>query len=263
MSRRIHEKLGTAGFIIAIVALVAALGGGAYAASNGLNGKQKKEVEKIAKKYAGKPGTNGTNGTNGAPGAAGAAGAKGDAGTNGANGAKGDPGETGFTATLPKEETETGTWSAAIVPETEKILTFQVPIGFSIPLANSGKARFFTASQVSAAEFGFNNVTKVVCPVEPGEPNCVDTGCRWESENVEARPESTVPGTLCIFEQFGELGGELESGSVTLKIFAPGEPFSAGLYGPAGAYLSIQKTHTGPPAETVTGVGVWAVTAAS
>ena len=29
---RIHQKLGTAGFIISIVALVAAFGGGAYAA---------------------------------------------------------------------------------------------------------------------------------------------------------------------------------------------------------------------------------------
>ncbi|MBA3867401.1 MAG: hypothetical protein H0X42_13840 [Solirubrobacterales bacterium] len=51
---RIHQKLGTAGFIISIVALVAALGGGAYAASGGLSGKQKKEVEKIAKKDSAK-----------------------------------------------------------------------------------------------------------------------------------------------------------------------------------------------------------------
>ena len=74
---RIHQKLGTAGFVISIVALVAAMGGGAYAASGGLNGKQKKEVEKIAKKYAGKPG------------------AAGPAGSNGSNGAKGDTGATG------------------------------------------------------------------------------------------------------------------------------------------------------------------------
>ena len=33
MFDRIHQKLGTAGFVISIVALVAALGGGAYAAS--------------------------------------------------------------------------------------------------------------------------------------------------------------------------------------------------------------------------------------
>jgi hypothetical protein len=48
MLRRVHQKLGTAGFVISIVALVAALGGGAYAASGSLSGKQKQEVSKIA-----------------------------------------------------------------------------------------------------------------------------------------------------------------------------------------------------------------------
>jgi hypothetical protein len=91
---RIHQKLGTAGFIISIVALVAALGGGAYAASGGLNGKQKKEVEKIAKKYAGKPGANGAPGAAGPAGSTGPAGAKGDAGTNGANGSPGAAGKS-------------------------------------------------------------------------------------------------------------------------------------------------------------------------
>jgi hypothetical protein len=86
MFHRIHQKLGTAGFIISIVALVAALGGGAYAASGGLNGKQKKEVEKIAKKYAGK---------SGAPGATGPAGAKGDKGDGGGAGSNGSNGSAG------------------------------------------------------------------------------------------------------------------------------------------------------------------------
>jgi hypothetical protein len=90
MFHRIHQKLGTAGFIISIVALVAALGGGAYAASGGLNGKQKKEVEKIAKKYAGKPG---------AAGAAGPAGAKGDAGPKGEAGTAGTAGGSGAAGT--------------------------------------------------------------------------------------------------------------------------------------------------------------------
>lgn len=98
MFNRIHQKLGTAGFIISVVALVAALGGGAYAASGGLNGKQKKEVEKIAKKYAGAPGANGTNGANGA---------KGDTGTNGTNGAKGETGSQGNPGTNGKSVTAT------------------------------------------------------------------------------------------------------------------------------------------------------------
>lgn len=88
---RIHSKLGTAGFIVAIVALVAALAGTAFAAAK-LNGTQKKEVEKIAKKFAGKPGAKGDTGAAGPAGPAGAAGAKGDIGEKGP---KGDPGEKG------------------------------------------------------------------------------------------------------------------------------------------------------------------------
>ncbi|HEY2478876.1 MAG TPA: collagen-like protein [Solirubrobacterales bacterium] len=96
MLNRIHQKLGTAGFIISIVALLAALGGGAYAASGGLTSKQKKEVTKIAqteaKKLAGQPGAPGPTG---APGAKGDTGPKGADGINGTKGDKGDPGTNG------------------------------------------------------------------------------------------------------------------------------------------------------------------------
>jgi hypothetical protein len=104
MISKLHQRLGTAGFIISIVALVAALGGGAYAASGGLTGKEKKEVEKIAKKYAGKPGKNGTNGKDGAQGAAGSPGAKGEAGSNGSNGSNGAPGANGKSVTVTEIE---------------------------------------------------------------------------------------------------------------------------------------------------------------
>ena len=79
MFSRIHDKLGTAGLLIAIVALVAALAGTAIAAV-GLNPQQKKEVKKIAKKFAGEQGP---------PGPAGPAGAKGDTGAPGASGKDG------------------------------------------------------------------------------------------------------------------------------------------------------------------------------
>ena len=85
MFKRIHQKLGTAGFIIAIAALVAALGGTAFAAAK-LNGGQKKEVEKIAKKFAGKDGAPGAAGTNGKDGAVGAGGKEGPKGSEGAAG---------------------------------------------------------------------------------------------------------------------------------------------------------------------------------
>jgi Collagen triple helix repeat (20 copies) len=97
MFARIHQKLGTAGFVVAIVALVAALAGTAIAAA-GLTGKQKKEVTKIAKKYAGKKGATGPAGPagpQGPAGAAGKAGADGSAGSNGAAGATGATGATG------------------------------------------------------------------------------------------------------------------------------------------------------------------------
>lgn len=102
MISRIHQKLGTAGFVIAIVALVAALCGGAYAAGGGLTGKQKKQVKKIAKteakKFA-KAGAAGPAGPAGPQGPAGPAGAKGDKGEKGATGEQGEKGEKGDTGT--------------------------------------------------------------------------------------------------------------------------------------------------------------------
>jgi hypothetical protein len=134
---RVHQKLGTAGFVISIIALVAALGGGAYAASGGLSGKQKKEVEKIARKVAGKPGPQGpagTPGTAGPKGDAGAVGAEGKQGPEGKPGADGEPGEEGSPWTLggvlPKGATETGVWSASGLEGAEVL----VPISFAIPL---------------------------------------------------------------------------------------------------------------------------------
>jgi hypothetical protein len=97
MLSKLHERLGTAGFVVAIVALIAALGGTAIAAA-GLNSTEKKEVKKIAKKFAGKPGANGAPGAPGPAGSAGLAGPKGDkgdTGSAGANGADGDPGKNG------------------------------------------------------------------------------------------------------------------------------------------------------------------------
>lgn len=98
MFSRIHQKLGTAGFIIAIVALVAAMSGGAYAAATGLTGKEKKEVAKIAQKEAKKlaqAGPAGATGPIGAKGADGAPGAQGPTGPQGPIGPQGPKGETG------------------------------------------------------------------------------------------------------------------------------------------------------------------------
>jgi len=121
MFSRVHQRLGTAGLIIAIVALVAALAGGAYAASGGLTGKQKKEVKKIAKaeakKYAkrgpaGPAGPQGAKGDPGAKGDTGAQGPQGPAGTQGPTGAAG-PAGTFSTEPLPSGQTLTGAWGTS------------------------------------------------------------------------------------------------------------------------------------------------------
>lgn len=110
MFSRIHHKLGTAGFVIAIAALVVALGGAAYAALPGLNSKQKKEVKKIAKKLVapGPPGAPGAVGPAGAKGDTGAAGGTGPEGPKGEKGEKGEPGPTD--TKLPPGKTIRGFW---------------------------------------------------------------------------------------------------------------------------------------------------------
>lgn len=96
MISKLHERLGTAGFVLSIVALVAAVSGTAIAATK-LNGTQKKEVEKIAKKVAkrGPAGPAGATGPAGPAGPGGAKGDKGDSGAAGANGSNGGPGAAG------------------------------------------------------------------------------------------------------------------------------------------------------------------------
>lgn len=262
--RAIREPFGTAGLIVAIVALVAAVGGTAFAAA-GLNSKQKKEVKKIAMQYAGKEGAAGAVGGPGASGPVGAAGAAGKAGTNGVTGptgktgVTGPTGQTGFTETLPSTKSETGTWSLNAQP-TEAGTDFVVPISFPIPLAQAGtKAFFFKASQIVGEEFGFNNTSKKDCKVEVGEPACVETGCRWQLEDAEAKPQSTVPGTLCVF-------GERTVGFANVQNISlnpPGmasEPEALG-YGPPGSYLHIIKADTTGSLVSLVFFGTWAVTA--
>jgi predicted lipoprotein with Yx(FWY)xxD motif len=99
MISRIHQRLGTVGFVISIVALVAALSGGAYAAGGGLTGKQKKEVEKIAKNVS-KPGKTGPSGP---AGPTGATGPQGNAGASGV-GTEGKEGKAGKSVLLKNEE---------------------------------------------------------------------------------------------------------------------------------------------------------------
>jgi len=128
MFRRIHDKLGTAGLIVAVVALIAALGGTALAAA-GLNSKQKKEVKKIAKQFAGKPGATGPAGPKGDQGPKGDAGPKGDPGAKGDQGVPGKEGPAGPTETkLPAGETEKGLWQFQTDGQTEAFVSISFPL---------------------------------------------------------------------------------------------------------------------------------------
>jgi hypothetical protein len=131
MLSRIHQKLGTAGLIIAVVALVAALAGTAFAAVDRLSKQEKKEVKKIAKSFQGQ-------GPAGPIGPQGPAGPAGPAGADGQNGASGQPGTTGpegpagpTSAILPSGETETGLWSFIEKDAFAELLTISYPLRIS------------------------------------------------------------------------------------------------------------------------------------
>ena len=230
MLRRIHQKLGTAGFIISIVALIAAVGGTAYAAG-GLTKSQEKQVTKIAKKYAGKPGANGaagangTNGTNGAPGVA---------GKEGPAGKEGSPWTAG--GTLPSGQTEYGVWTfhdradpGALIETSDYI-----PISFSIPL----KSRIEEANIEIVGE---------------GQEGKVGGGC----EKGTVKNPVAKPGFFCLYTQtlFSATLGFPSEGVPPLR---DPETNKGEEIGKTGAQLQVYFESEG---EYGYGYGVWAVTA--
>jgi hypothetical protein len=137
---------------------------------------------------------------------------------------------------LPAEKTETGTWAGYLPPFSE-YFPFRIPISFPIPLKEgSEKVFYFNQVKVEAQEFG-------------------TSGCKWEKENVNAKPESIAPGALCVFVSEER---HIEPNAV---FHTPGEEFAFG-YGPSGSTLEF--THQlAPPGLTTPAEanGVWAVTA--
>lgn len=194
MLSRIHNKLGTAGLVVAIVALVAALGGAAYAASdNHLSGGEKKEVKKIAKGLVqpgpeGKQGPAGPAGPAGAPGpkgptgATGKTGLTGKTGATGATGPKGATGPPGIVSPLPTGQTETGAWAIAN-------LNGEVSASFNIPLSAKPKAIVFVGGTVTGSR---------VLP----EGAVEESVC----EGSVAAP-SAPSGVLCVYVEATEEGG--------------------------------------------------------
>lgn len=243
MFSKLHDRLGTAGLVVAVIALVVALGGSAVAA---LSGAEKKEVKKIAKKFAGKrgpagrqgpagpagakgdagapgtPGANGLPGTPGAKGATGPTGADGTAGAKGATGATGPTGATGVTGpvgpTAPSGLTQTGAWGTY----SEAATITGEEISFPIPLASAPVLK-----QVKAGKIGIENATE--CP-----------------GYVNNRP-TAAKGFLCVYVSNEEGGG-------ISNLFNPNEE-GATTVAPNGVILLLALDGEGPF------FGSWAVTA--
>jgi hypothetical protein len=232
MFERIHQKLGTAGFVISIIALIAALGGGAYAASSNSGQATASAKAKQGKQgKQGKPGKAGPAGAPGPAGPAGPAGPKGDTGAAGANGTNGTNGKSATVTTiavggskcegragaevkqegaasgtpvcegspwtaggvLPAGKTETGTWAFS-APVTQAPVAAKIPISFSIPLAKPlDENHVHLVSADGSSESALNEETGVFENVTP-------TGC-----GVALTPAGTVEapraaaGNLCVY----------------------------------------------------------------
>ena len=218
MLKRIHNKLGTAGLLIAVVALVAAVAGTAFAAG-GLTKQQEKQVIKIAKKYAGKQGPKGD------PGPAGAQGPKGDQGSQGAKGDKGDEGPQGpegpagpTETILPQGKTETGVWSYGGTEQTF------MPVSISFPLR---------VSELEASSFVFNPAANAEntehCPGDVDQPEaaqgyfCLYKGTLINSfYHIDSEPDfaSGLTSGLVLTFKRAELAQPEASGSGTWAVTA-------------------------------------------
>jgi hypothetical protein len=170
-----HQRLGTAGFVLSIVALVAALGGGAYAASGGLSGKQTKEVEKIAKKFAGKQGATGPAGSQGAKGDTGSKGDTGGTGGTGGEGKQGPEGKAGKSvavATITKGGSKCSGRSGAEVKQegastgTEVCEGSPWTAGGTLP---SGTLVSGTWTSTASGEYGTSPVSSISFPLPAKE----------------------------------------------------------------------------------------------
>ncbi len=202
MISRIHSKLGTAGFVVAIVALVAALGGGAFAAAQqGLNSKQKNQVKSIAKGLV-PTGPVGPQGAPGAPGAKGDKGDKGDTGDEGPEGPKGekgpkgDTGEAGACSTtkpecvIPSKATLYGHWSFV---NPGGIGLVSVPISFNLAYPGGGKPTLIFVTKKEAAE----EKAPAACSGTAKAPKAAPgTLCVYEEDNFTAIPQTFDPGAF-------------------------------------------------------------------
>lgn len=246
--------------VVMTLALVFAMTGGAFAAKHYLITSTKQINPKVLKALQGKAGPVGPAGEKGVSGANGKDGTNGANGTNGKDGVSvagnefagtkgsckeggseftaagsttyacnGKNGATGFTKTLPKGETETGTWAiVAHLPGTGLIEgSASTAISFNIPLAAAAKLIYVKEKEATPA------------------------GC---SGNV--KEPGAAEGNLCVF-------AAEEENSFAPRICPASTPLLECLFGaeegadPSGADIAILDKAAGFLAVN----GTWAVTA--
>jgi hypothetical protein len=279
MFSRVHQKLGTAGFIIAIVALVAAMSGGAYAASKGLSGKEKKEVQKIAQKEAKKVAKKGSAGPKGDTGAAGATGAKGpagptgaagNAGSNGSNGTNGAPGANGKSVAVteiePGEEECGGLGGAMVEVEGsgsgQEVCNGETGFSETLPSGKTetgawatspiGSGVGYTGEFIMPISFNIPLASEVpsnqVHFLKEGESN--QPGCPGSA----AEPSATA-GNLCVYTTAALEILEGEPATISAPAILKANALAAGASA-EGAVLQVTLP------ESSFAYGSWAVTAA-
>ncbi|HEU4706790.1 MAG TPA: hypothetical protein VFS64_06375 [Solirubrobacterales bacterium] len=231
MISRIHNKLGTAGLVVAIVALVAALTGAAFAAG-GLTKQQEKQVKKLVKQFSkpGPQGPKGDTGTTGPQGPKGDTGAKGETGAPGKNGLDGEDGacsEANPECILPSGATETGAWSFGVTPSG----AYQaVSISFNLRPKAAPEAIHVIKT---------NGKEKVENPVTEEFEDVVQPKCSGTADQPTA-----AAGVLCLYAKKEE------------KLLWGGFPLATTPLATTGAVVAFL-----PEAAGAAGYGTWAMTA--
>ncbi|HET9153364.1 MAG TPA: hypothetical protein VFN85_04545 [Solirubrobacterales bacterium] len=267
MFKRIHNRLGTAGLVVAVVALVAAVAGTAFAAG-GLTKKQEKQVIKIAKKYAGK------NGKKGATGPAGPAGPQGPKGDKGPQGPKGDQGPQGPKGDTGGEGPKGDTGEAGICSETNPVCELPSEATLMGAWGTSG-GQGTSAEDISLVSISFNQRVSPVpvavyqlfetlgvelndgeaipygpfpAPSEPEEREADEEAFEEACPGSASEPEA-APGILCIYEDEAAREG------------FPGRP---GFFPPSSIYEAANEFGMVVPfklGSETSARGSWAVTA--
>lgn len=267
MLSRIHQKLGTAGFVISIVALIAALGGTAAALTaadkNLIKSESKKFSKQFSKKFA-KAGPAGAKGDTGATGATGAPGAAGAAGKDGAAGADGKSPEMSTFAGSKGACTEGGV-EFKITPATALACNGKKGVegpegspwtaGGTLPAGKTVTGTFgLDTTNVETSPGSFSAVGKTsisfMLPTTAAPEGIVTESTAPGCPGLTAGVPTADPGKLCVYV--------VNNFNYTLVLLDPTETFIPGT-GKSGAILAGACQSSA--VQNCSAHGVWAVTA--